>query len=94
MAPGEKDKEEFVEDIAIGDIKVVFEIGDVDPSIEVLLHVLLASVQSRLAHLEAHLGGRVCHKVVEGGVGVLLVLGRLAIVVRRGGCRRWRWRRA
>ena len=34
MAPGEEDEEEFVEDVGVGDVEVVFEGGDVDVAVE------------------------------------------------------------
>lgn len=34
MAPGEEDDEEFGEDVAVGDVEVVFEGGDADEAVE------------------------------------------------------------
>lgn len=41
MSPGEEDENEFIEDVGIGDIEVVFQGGNRDVAIELLLSVIL-----------------------------------------------------
>ena len=62
MPPREEDEEEFAHDVGIGDVEVVFRLGDGEPFVYVLVEVLLSCVHGGFADLKGHLGRWVVHE--------------------------------
>lgn len=54
MAPREQDQEQLVDDVAIGDVEVVLQGGEVDPSIYILLDVLEGTLSDLADKLGSH----------------------------------------
>ena len=70
MTPGELDYPQLGDNIGVCDVEIVLQIGDVDPAVEVLFHVLLASVKGRLSHVKTHLGSWIAYEAIECGMSV------------------------